>query len=88
MFQHYLVMASHFDGTPVINSYISLKLWAYFRPLDKTVKLSTNRNYLDTLSTWGMLTSLADDASYYLNKKAELKSLLRQSIQIQIGDVQ
>ncbi|MDM8143787.1 hypothetical protein [Megamonas hypermegale] len=88
MFQHYLVMASHFDGTPVINSYISLKLWAYFRPLDKTVKLSTNRNYLDTLSTWGMLTSLADDASYYLNKKAELKSLLRQSIQIQKGDVQ
>ena len=88
MFQRYFHMASHLEGSPVINSYISLKLWAYYRPLDKTVKMSTTRSYLDTLSTFGTLPSLADDASYYLNKKADLKSLLKQSIQIQKGDVQ
>ena len=81
-------MASHLEGSPVINSYISLKLWAYYRPLDETVEMSTTRSYLDTLSTFGTLPSLADDASYYLNKKADLKSLLKQSIQIQKGDVQ
>ena len=88
MFQRYFHMASHLEGSPVINSYISLKLWAYYRPLDKTVKMSTTRSYLDTLSTFGTLPSLADEASYYLNKKADLKSLLKQSIQIQKGDVQ
>lgn len=88
MFQRYFHMASHLEGSPVINSYISLKLWAYYRPLDETVEMSTTRSYLDTLSTFGTLPSLADDASYYLNKKADLKSLLKQSIQIQKGDVQ
>ena len=88
MFQRYFHMASHLEGSPVINSYISLKLWAYYRPLDKTVEMSTTRSYLDTLSTFGTLPALADDASYYLNKKADLKSLLKQSIQIQKGDVQ
>lgn len=88
MFQRYFHMASHLEGSPVINSYISLKLWAYYRPLNKTVEMSTTRSYLDTLSTFGTLSSLADDASYYLNKKADLKSLLKQSIQIQKGDVQ
>lgn len=88
MYQHYFHMASHLDGAPVISTYISLKLWAYFRPLDETVKLSTQRNYVGTLNTASVLPALADDASYFINKKADLKGLLKQSIQIQKGDVQ
>lgn len=88
MFQHYFHFASHLDGAPVINTYISLKLWAYYRPLNQTVELSTQRNYVGTLNTASLLPALADDASYYINKKADLKGLLKQSIQIQKGDVQ
>lgn len=88
MFQRYFHVTSHLDGSPVINCYISLKLWAYYRPLDKTIDLSTNKNYLGSLTTSGLLPALASDASYYLNKKADLKTLLRKSIQIQKGDVQ
>lgn len=88
MLQRYFYLSSHLHGSPVINCYISLKLWAYYRPLDKTIDLSTNKNYLGSLTTSGLLPALASDASYYLNKKADLKTLLKKSIQIQKGDVQ
>lgn len=87
MYQHYFPSISHFDGSPLLNSYISINLWAYYRPLDKTFKLSDKRQYFDEISTWGMLTELAKDASSNLNKKAELKSLLKQSIKIKKGDL-
>lgn len=87
MYQHYFPSISHFDDSPLLNSYISINLWAYYRPLDKTFKLSDKRQYFDEISTWGMLTELAKDASSNLNKKAELKSLLKQSIKIKKGDL-
>lgn len=87
MYQHYFPSISHFDGSPLLNSYISINLWAYYRPLDKTFKLSDKRQYFDEISTWGMLTELAKDASSNLNKKAELKSLLKQSIKIKKGEL-
>lgn len=87
MYQHYFPSISNFDGSPLLNSYISINLWAYYRPLDKTFKLSDKRQYFDEISTWGMLTELAKDASSNLNKKAELKSLLKQSIKIKKGDL-
>lgn len=55
--------------------------------MNKTFKISDRRQYFDEISTWGMLTELAKDASSNLNKKAELKSLLKQSIKIKKGEL-
>lgn len=87
MYQHYYHSISHLDGSPLLNSYISVNLWAYYRPLNKIFKLSDRRQYFDEISTWGMLTELAKDASSNLNKKAELKSLLKQSVKIKKGEL-
>lgn len=86
MYQHYYHSISYLDGSTLLNSYIHLNLWAYYRPLNKIFKLSDKRQYLDEISTLGMLPELAKDASYTINKKAELKSLLKQSIKIKKGD--
>lgn len=87
MYQHYYHSISRLDGSPILNSYISINLWAYYRPLNKIFRLSDKRQYFDELSTWGMLTELAKDASSNLNKKAELKPLLKQSIKIKKGEL-
>lgn len=87
MYQHYYHSISRLDGSPLLNSYISVNLWVYYRPLNKTFKISDRRQYFDEISTWGMLTELAKDASSNLNKKAELKSLLKQSIKIKKGEL-
>lgn len=89
MYQQIYYTAFGLDDGPVLNSYITLKLWAYYRPLDKMVALSNSQSYFEDLSPQGYLTELASDASYYLNKKADLKNLLKQSIEInaQKGDV-
>ena len=63
--------------SPLLNSYISVNLWVYYRPLNKTFKISDRRQYFDEISTWGMLTELAKDASSNLNKKAELKIAIK-----------
>lgn len=86
MYQHYYHSISYLDGSALLNSYIHLNLWAYYRPLNKIFKLSDKRQYLDEISPFGMLPELAKDASYTINKKAELKSLLKQSIKIKKGD--
>lgn len=86
MYQHYYHSISHLDGSSLLNSYINLNLWAYYRPLNKIFVLSAKRQYLDEISTWGMLSELAQDASYAVNKKAELKPLLKQSIKIKKGE--
>ena len=87
MYQHYYHSISRLDGSPLLNSYISVNLWVYYRPLNKTFKISDKRQYFDEISTWGMLTELAKDASSNLNKKAELKSLLKQSVKIKKGEL-
>lgn len=87
MYQHYYHSISRLDGSPLLNSYISVNLWVYYHPLNKTFKISDRRQYFDEISTWGMLTELAKDASSNLNKKAELKSLLKQSIKIKKGEL-
>ncbi len=79
--QYYYSFARRGDG-PLIQSYISLKLWAYYRPLDKFITLTDIQYYFDEISTFGNLNELASHASYKLSKKADLKNLLKQSIQI------
>ncbi len=83
MYQHYYYGWMRRGEGPLLQSYIRLKLWAYYRPLDKFVILSNTQQYLDTISTAGMLPALASDASYTLTKKAGLKDLLKESIQMQ-----
>ena len=83
MYQHYYYGWIQRGEGPLLQSYIRLKLWAYYRPLDKFVILSNTQQYLDSISTAGMLPALASDASYTLTKKAGLKDLLKESIQIQ-----
>lgn len=86
MYQRYYRSLSQIDSDPLLNSFLSVKLWAYYRPLNQIFTLSDKRVYFDEMSSSGMLTSLANDASYRLIKKAELKSLLKQSIKIKKGD--
>lgn len=83
MYQHYYYGWIQRGEGPLLQSYIRLKLWAYYKPLDKFVILSNTQQYLDSISTAGMLPALASDASYTLTKKAGLKDLLKESIQIQ-----
>lgn len=85
--QYYYAWIGRGEG-PVLQSYIRLKLWAYYRPLDKVIALSNTQQYFDHASTAGMLPSLAGDASYMLTKKADLKNLLKESIKIKKGDIQ
>lgn len=82
MYQQIYYTSFGLYGGPTLNSYITLKLWAYYRPLDKTVALSNSQSYFQELSPQGYLTELASDAAYYLNKKADLKTLLKQSIDV------
>lgn len=84
--QYYYTWLGRGEG-PVLQSYIRLKLWAYYRPLDKVIALSNTQQYFDHVSTAGMLPSLASDASYTLTKKADLKNLLKESIQIKKGEI-
>ena len=84
--QYYYAWIGRGEG-PVLQSYIRLKLWAYYKPLDKVIVLSNTQQYFDHASTAGMLPSLASDASYTLTKKADLKNLLKESIQIKKGEI-
>lgn len=86
MYQRYYRSLSQLDSDPLLNSFLSVKLWVYSRPLNQVFSLSDKRVYFDEISSSGMLSSLANDASYRLIKKAELKTLLKQSIKIKKGD--
>lgn len=86
MYQRYYRSLAKINSEPLLNSYLSVKIWAYYRPLNKMFSYSDKRVYFDDISEDGMLTSLATDASYRLIKKAELKTLLKQSIKIKKGD--
>ena len=80
--QYYYGWMLHGDG-PLLQSFIRLKLWAYYKPLNKVIALSNTQQYFDEVSTAGTLTALASDASYNLTKKADLKNLLKESIEVQ-----
>lgn len=87
MYQQIYYTSFGLYGAPTLNSYIKLKLWAYYRPLDKTVAMSNSQTYFQELSPQGYLTELASDAAYYLNKKADLKTLLKQSIEVNTNNI-
>ncbi len=80
--QYYYAHSFGYDGGTLLQSYIHVKLWAYYRPLDKLIAISDKEQYLDSISSMGMLTELASDASYKLGKRADLKNLLKQSIDV------
>lgn len=86
MYENYVHTFALLDDGPVLNSYLSVRLWVYCRPVNKIFVLSDKRQYLDEYSNWGTLPELAKDASLRLERKAELKSLLKQSIKIKKGE--
>ena len=82
MYERYFHSLISYEDAPLMQSYISLKLWVYYRLLDKIIVFSGKEQYFDSISTAGALTELAKDGSYNLVKRADLKNLLKQSIKI------
>lgn len=82
MYEQYFHSYARRGEGPLMRSYIILKLWAYYKPLNNTFVLSDKRHYFDEISTSGSLNALADNASYYLGQKADLKNLLKDAIKV------